>query len=191
MQAEAQYSFRLNKNILPVIMQKGYHNVDGWLGFIIGDKIFIDFTKYSFDESVKRLKNQINLITNHKPDPQPPVTQSTITKSEPLAAELDTKVIKLVINGAGGDQNKPNSKCLQIDKWTESEVKNWFMQSKLNDSFIYKSLCPCTGELLTQLHQIQLYAPEFFFKSISNNDLNINDLKDVANFSIHLKKLFD
>ncbi len=35
-QAEAQYSFRRNKNIIPVIMQKGYHNVDGWLGFIIG-----------------------------------------------------------------------------------------------------------------------------------------------------------
>jgi hypothetical protein len=31
-QAEAQYAFRLNKKIVPLIMQKGYSNVDGWLG---------------------------------------------------------------------------------------------------------------------------------------------------------------
>ena len=34
-------------------MKKGYGNVDGWLGFIIGDKIFIDFTKYEYDDSFK------------------------------------------------------------------------------------------------------------------------------------------
>ena len=31
----------------------GYGSIDGWLGFIIGDKIFIDFTKYEFEDSIK------------------------------------------------------------------------------------------------------------------------------------------
>ena len=31
-QAEAQYSFKLKKKIIPLIMQKGMENVDGWLG---------------------------------------------------------------------------------------------------------------------------------------------------------------
>lgn len=31
-QAEAQYAFRINKKIIPLIMQKGYGSVDGWLG---------------------------------------------------------------------------------------------------------------------------------------------------------------
>lgn len=72
-QAEAQYAFRLNKVIIPLIMQPEYHKVSGWLGIIIGDKIFVDFTKYSFEQSMKRLKNQINLLlsknnnTNSKP----------------------------------------------------------------------------------------------------------------------------
>jgi hypothetical protein len=31
-QAEAQYSFKLKKKIIPLILQKGMENVDGWLG---------------------------------------------------------------------------------------------------------------------------------------------------------------
>ena len=58
-QAEAEYAFRLKKKIIPVIFEKGYENVKGWLGLIIGDKIFVNFTKYSFDESIRRLKNEI------------------------------------------------------------------------------------------------------------------------------------
>ena len=61
-QAEAQYAFRLNKVIIPLIMQPEYYKVSGWLGIIIGDKIFVDFTKYTFEQSMKRLKNQINLL---------------------------------------------------------------------------------------------------------------------------------
>ena len=38
-QAEAQYAFKLQKNIVPLNMQEGYERVDGWLGMIIGDKI--------------------------------------------------------------------------------------------------------------------------------------------------------
>ena len=49
-QAEAQYAFKLNKPIIPLIMQKGYENVSGWLGMIMGDKVdlFNSFC-YSFN----------------------------------------------------------------------------------------------------------------------------------------------
>jgi hypothetical protein len=49
-QAEAQYAFKLNKKIIPIIMQQGYESVQGWLGIIMGDKIFVNFTKYPFDD---------------------------------------------------------------------------------------------------------------------------------------------
>jgi hypothetical protein len=37
---------------------------DGWLGLILGSKIYVDFTlvKYPFDESMDKLKGQLNLI---------------------------------------------------------------------------------------------------------------------------------
>ena len=41
-QAEAQYAFKLNKMIIPVVMQNGYEP-QGWLGIIMGDKIYVSF----------------------------------------------------------------------------------------------------------------------------------------------------
>ena len=101
--------------------------------------------------------------------------------------------MKIIINGNADkktDEFKEKSK--KIDKWTTQEVENWFKETGLKNSFIFKTLFPCTGELLTQLNQIQLYAPEFFFKSISNEtELKMNDLKMAAIFSLNLKKLFE
>ncbi|CAF1002161.1 unnamed protein product [Brachionus calyciflorus] len=44
-------------------MQKSYENVKGWLGIIIGDKIFVNFTKYDFDECMKRLSGEIRNLS--------------------------------------------------------------------------------------------------------------------------------
>lgn len=63
-QAEAQYAFKLNKKIVPCIMESGYENVKGWLGIIMGDKIFINFTKYEFEECIRRLRNELNISTD-------------------------------------------------------------------------------------------------------------------------------
>jgi hypothetical protein len=75
-------------------MQKGYHNVDGWLGFIIGDKIFVDFSKYSFEDSILRLKKQINLLGNHDD-----IIKHAL-KREPVstAPENNNKSIKILSN---------------------------------------------------------------------------------------------
>jgi hypothetical protein len=58
---EAEYSVQLNKPIVPLIMQKSF-KPDGWLGLILGSKIFIDFTKYEFEECFRRLKNEISKL---------------------------------------------------------------------------------------------------------------------------------
>jgi hypothetical protein len=58
-QSEAQYAYRLNKPIIPCVMQEGYENVTGWLGIIMGDKIYIDFAKREFAECMRRLIGEI------------------------------------------------------------------------------------------------------------------------------------
>ena len=210
-EAEAQYSFRLKKTIIPLVMQKGYHNVTGWLGIIMGVKIFIDFTKYPFEESVRRLKKEINSVIGQKSEPQqPPVTQ-VVSKPEPLKpAEPQSASLQPILKPVPIQPSinqtilKPDLlQCSELQQppvtevtskpeplqWSEAEVNNWFAEAKLNNSFIYQKLYPCSGELLTQLYQIQLHSPEFFFKSITTNDSK--DLKDLANFSVLLKKLFN
>ena len=75
-QAEAQYAFRLNKKIIPLIMQSGYENVQGWLGIIMGDKIFVNFTKYDYDECIRRLLKELSVLNVHDKTQSP--TPSTI-----------------------------------------------------------------------------------------------------------------
>jgi len=60
--AEAKYAFGQNKHIIPLIMQHGFENPQGWLGLIMGDKIFVNFMKYDFVESIRRLKSEIDSI---------------------------------------------------------------------------------------------------------------------------------
>lgn len=63
-QAEAKYAFRRKKPIIPLIMQPDYEDPKGWLGFIMSDKIFVNFSKYDFAECMKRLTNEIHSIKN-------------------------------------------------------------------------------------------------------------------------------
>ncbi len=50
--------------------------------FIIGDKIFVDFTKYSYKEALKRLKSQLNLLI----------------KSKEISEVVETKIAEKEIN---------------------------------------------------------------------------------------------
>ncbi len=132
------------------------------VGFIIGDKIFVDFTKYSYKEALKRLKSQLNLLI----------------KSKEISEVVKTKIAEKEIN----------SKRKQIEAQSKTEVEHWF---KINSTFIFEQLLPCTGDLLNQLHAILDSNPDFFFKNLCQNDLNIKNSKIIAELSGKLKNLFN
>lgn len=161
-QSEAQYAFRLNKNIIPLIMQKGYASVNGWLGFIIGDKIFIDFTKYPLEECFKRLQNQIVLKTNNS----------------------QVKVGEIPL-GLSMEPTKANKK--EAIEWNESKVEEWFINNNFEE--FYEILRPLNGANLFQLYQLQIHTPEFFYKSLTKNDKA--NVKSLILFSTSLKNLFE
>lgn len=165
-QAEAQYAFKLKKHIIPVIMEKGYENVKGWLGIIISDKIFINFTKYDHDECMRRLLNEIKSL-NSPPSHhgEAGLVQITSTKTTP---------------------NGP-SRAQLIENWTEDEVKKWFTDCKIHES-IMEELFPCTGIILQQLYDMKSTAPEFYYQSMGKNK-NVN-LRSILQFTHHLNKLF-
>jgi hypothetical protein len=163
-QAEAQYSFKLQKPIVPLIMQKGYENVDGWLGIIMGDKIFINYMKYSFEECTKRLMNELSKAIPVTGDPS-------------KAHSVDTKMINTVVTT---QQNTAFA-------WSENEVNVWFNDKNV-DPGIVNALKPCNGELLHQLFLLQQEAPEFFYQSVSKNQQV--GLRNVLLFACNLKKLF-
>eukprot|EP00457_Paulinella_chromatophora_P005212 gb/GEZN01005226.1/.p1 GENE.gb/GEZN01005226.1/~~gb/GEZN01005226.1/.p1 ORF type:complete len:544 (+),score=88.93 gb/GEZN01005226.1/:118-1749(+) len=56
---EAEYAVTCHKNIIPLMMQSEYKPT-GWLGLVLGSKLWINFTQSSqFEEAYKNLKKQL------------------------------------------------------------------------------------------------------------------------------------
>ena len=136
LKAEAQFSFKCKKVIIPLILQQSYEKVRGWLGSIIDSKYCIDFSNEKFEASLSHLKSQISTLT--------------FTRGPPVQV-LTYKKPALVI-----DSNK-------IKEWSDVDVENWFKATNLSHSFIFNALFPCTGKILVELRQMQVHAPDFFF----------------------------
>jgi len=145
-------------------MQTGYQNISGWLGIIIGDKIFVDFTKYSLDESMARLIKQIQLVNNHKDHKE---------------GEVITEINQMKINNKQETTNGPKN-------WSTDQVKDWLCSNNLDS--LNEVIGPINGRVLFQLYEIKQHTPEFFFKSITKND-NI-EIRTVAIFSDLIMELF-
>ena len=68
---EAEYTFRLQKDIVPLVLQPRYR-ADGWLGALCGNKLYFDFSKeekicVSLNALVKELGDRGKLTDNSKP----------------------------------------------------------------------------------------------------------------------------
>lgn len=57
--SEAEYAYSQKKEVVPLLMQRGY-KATGWLGAIIGAKLFYDFSgKYDFDKKFTELYSSL------------------------------------------------------------------------------------------------------------------------------------
>ena len=56
--AEAHYAFQRQRKIVPVLLQKHYRP-DGWLLFLIGQLLYVDFIKYEFARAMEMLLKEL------------------------------------------------------------------------------------------------------------------------------------
>ena len=57
--SEAEYAFSLRKDIVPLMMQDQYR-ADGWLGMVVGSKLWFPFAGVSkFETSLEALKKEL------------------------------------------------------------------------------------------------------------------------------------
>ena len=61
-QLEAKHALKLNKPIIPLILQPGFEDPKGWLGMVMEGKMLVNFMKYDVTECIKKLKNEIDSI---------------------------------------------------------------------------------------------------------------------------------
>jgi hypothetical protein len=190
-QLEVKYAMKLKKIIVPCIMQKDYENVRGWLGMIIMDLIFIDFTKYEFEIAVEKLLSQIKLRTDVKAsvsvDDNLTKTEKPVKSETPLSLGAPVKSVPRQKSSRRSARKELVQEKSATKEWTECDVEKWFMKNDC--AHLHNILRPLNGKVLEQLNEMRIHTPEFFFRSLS--DYDEVDIKSIALFSSLLKELYD
>lgn len=134
------------------------------LGLILGTKIYIDFTRGDFGESMEKLKKEL-------------VQEIGITDSSMLNnMKIESSNFK--------KQFQNNSTIGNIEKMTKERVKEWLVNSNIDKS-IAKEISDFDGEMMAELKLIQDKAPEYFYQNISQS--NKIKLSEVVKFSQKLR----
>ncbi|CAF4128250.1 unnamed protein product, partial [Adineta steineri] len=111
--AEAHYAFQRQRRIVPVLMQKHY-KPDGWLLFLIGQLLYVDFTKYEFVRAMEMLSKELKAI--HIPD-------INITPVQPKQ-DIHVAPSKVTITS-------PKISSSNIIEWTSTQVHDWLLEHDL------------------------------------------------------------
>jgi hypothetical protein len=199
-QAEAQYAFKLRKPIIPLILEAGFEDSRGWLGILIGDKIFINFAKKKYDECLARLKSEVQTYLKQKATS---LVETTSTDTNNTNGSFTKQLTSSSITDSLDKVKQKNLNKVQeqkvisvtntmtsnvcVESWSEDEVREWFEANKI-DKAIVDAITPCEGADLKQLHEMKRTAPEYYFQSLDRN--KSIDLKHILKFNKLIEKLF-
>ena len=123
--AEAHYAFQRQLKLVPVVLQKHY-KPDGWLLFLIGQLLYVDFTKYEFGRAIDMLMKEIK-------SPVPlQVCAPVAVRSELVVVATATRVSNIV-------------------EWTAEEIRAWLVEHRLPT--MGRLLAGCDGRSVVYLHR--------------------------------------
>ncbi|XP_078572363.1 uncharacterized protein LOC144859530 [Branchiostoma floridae x Branchiostoma japonicum] len=162
---EAEYTFQLRKQIVPLMME-GKYKPDGWLGAILGAKLYFDFSaQHKFEDSIGKLIKELG--------------------QRGRSAQLVQKVqaVEVGAGGAGALPIMPPAKPRVLD-WKQAEVDNWIAENQLEKNFLRE----LTGPQLHFLQSLRGEAPEFFYQFITNK-LKLSSLDQIMRFTNALNSL--
>ena len=134
------------------------------------DKIFVNFTKYDFEECIKRLKNEIDSIKS---------------ENKTNAENENGSAAKNLGCQSNSNQNTKNDSILD---WSEERVKEWFLQNSLN-CLIFEHFKPFNGKILKQLYDTKQAALEFYLQPMK--EIQNVEFKSIMSFGACLDDLFN
>ena len=174
-QLEAKYAAKRKKPFIPLIMQAGYGNVDGWLGFLISDKLFIDFTskRNSFEKCIELLEAEIQKI----------IIIKNIKAREPNV-QINLDVPKNVEN-----KYKIGNRLEGIHSWNSEQLTKWLSDNKIHQEII-NSFGKLDGACLEQFYLLSIENPQFVYQSLINEAHEKLKLADILLFITRVKTLF-
>jgi hypothetical protein len=169
---EAEYAFRRKKALIPLMMQPQY-DADGWLGAVVGTKIWYTVTRIEdVPDAVKGLMKELKKLGLHPTSKVPQEITTIPTPPVPVVATVPSNM-------------KPEPIL-----WTVNQVGEWLERIGLSEykkSFIEQRMC---GKALAYLAKT---APKKFTHhptSLQIIDLTFNCSGDYLKFLYELEYLF-
>ncbi|CAF4582083.1 unnamed protein product [Rotaria sp. Silwood1] len=115
--AEASYAFQRRVKIVPVLLQQHYRP-DGWLLFLVGQLLYINFTKHEFSKAVNLLIKELKV----------PVISDTGSENVHRKVEVNTTIpITSILPETSSMLILPEN----ILDWNQTHVHDWLMSHDL------------------------------------------------------------
>ena len=132
--AEAQYGFQRGRKLMPILLQKHY-KPDGWLLFLIGQLLYIDFSKYEFNRAMDMLLKEMRIRLKQD--------LGITAKVESQSSKL--RSISVNSTGASGTRSE------NMLDWSVAQVQAWLASHGLTQ--MCNLLQGCDGRSVVYLHR--------------------------------------
>ena len=164
--SEAEYAYQLRKDIIPLMMQRKYRG-DGWLGMLVGTKLWFDFqSKQVLEQGVMRLIRELGGRGKE--------LDVTDGPSEPAVQAVQADLLA-----------PPSSPG--VSTWTNKDVKQWFKEIGLA-KVCKEDISEMNGQTLIDLQELRGECPDYFYRCIERT-LKLTDMFDLLKFRKELSKL--
>jgi hypothetical protein len=162
-QAEAEYAFNRKSKIIPLMVEKDY-KPDGWLGFMAGSKLYVDFADKEDEEFDKAYELLIAEIKRQDADDNAENEKAksapdTSTATEPESAPEEPEPPPI--------QTRQYVSIGPATMWTEVHVNEFLSDNELNPLLpICKSM---DGETLLEFHEACQKTPSAMYPLINKS----------------------
>ncbi len=167
--AEAEYAFNRKSNIVPLVVEPQY-KADGWLGFMAGSKIYVDFADKEGEEFDKAYQLLIGEL-KHNGLGETEVDQN---KTEPSTTPEPTPKPEEPIEEPIEEPEPPPIQTTEyltvgpVSMWNEEHVKEFLIDNKLEQLVpVCESM---DGETLMELHNLCQTVPDKMYGIVNNSE---------------------
>ena len=169
--SEAEYAYQLRKDIIPLMMERNYRP-NGWLGMIVGTKLWIDFrNSYGIEAGVGKLLRELGGRGRQNQGGDLTSDASQMGNAEQVQEDNLSATAEVPV----------------ISSWTSHDVECWLKDIGLDE--VCKTVLPrLDGQTLIHLYALRDECPDYFYRCLENN-LNLRDMFDLFKFREELCKL--
>ena len=169
--SEAEYAYQLRKDIIPLMMEPNYRP-NGWLGMIVGTKLWIDFrNSYGIEAGVGKLLRELGGRGRQNQGGDLTSDASQMGNAEQVQEDNLSATAEVPV----------------ISSWTSHDVECWLKDIGLDE--VCKTVLPrLDGQTLIHLYALRDECPDYFYRCLESN-LNLRNMFDVFKFREELCKL--